>query len=434
MAASKNTSFNVRPDRHTSEEISALAGEKGVVVFDETLGINKYWNGSEWVGTASATNFIFVNSKDDLPTASGGVITLEAEKTYYFTTDIDLTGDRLVGSQDTVILGSSSENSSITSTGLSASEYLFYTDFTTPIRHITFKDHDLGVGVNTSNLGAQPIALDWYGVNFTNLGTSLVCGDIDNIILTVCAILSGGQFVFIGSVGTIGINSSIFVGDGSANPLIQVTSAATVTRRFRVIYSAFVAFGSTEAIDVEVGATLPIEGFILDTCNFSGGGNYLPSLDHTSNEALFSNNVGITNSADVSQYYMNGNATATTVSVIGDLYKVSGTTTSSSVTSKFTNTDNRATYIGVLDKFFKVTATLSLNSGNNNQVGVYIAKNGVALNESEIYVTTNSGGRAEAAVVQTLTQLTTNDYIEVFVENDTSTSNITVTDLNVIIE
>lgn len=432
--ATKNTSFNVRPDKHTSDEINNLAGEKGVVVFDETLGVNKYWNGSEWVGSPSADNFIFVNSKDDLPTASGGVITLEAEKTYYFTTEIDLVGDRLVGSQDTVILGSSSENSSITSTGLGASEYLFYTEFTTPIRHITFKDHTLGVGINVSNSGAQPIALDWYGVNFTNLDTSLVCGDIDNFILTVGAILNGGQFVFIGSVGTIGINSSIFVGDGSAQPLIQVTSAATITRRFRVIYSAFIAFGSTEAIDVEVGATVPTEGFILDTCNFSGGGNYLPSIDHTDNKALFNNNVGITNSADVSQYYMNGNATATVVSVVGTTYKVLGATTSASVTSKFTNTDNRATYVGSLDRFFKVTTTLSMNSGNNNQIGIYIAKNGVVLPESEIYITTNSGGRAEAAVVQTLVQLTTNDYIEIFVENDTSTSNITVTDLNVIVE
>lgn len=429
-----NTSYEVRPDKHTLAQINELNPEEGVVVFDTDSKVNRYWNGTDWVGAPSATNFIFINTKTDLPTASAGVITLEANKTYYFTTDIDLLGDRLVGSQNTTILGSSSENSSITSTGLSASEYLFYTDFTTPIRHITFKDHDLGVGVNVSNSGAQPIALDWYGVNFNNLGTSLVCGDIDNIILTVCAILNGGSIVFIGSVGTIGVNSSIFVGDGAAEPLIQVTSAATIIRRFRVTYSAFVASGSTEAIDVEVGATVPTEGFILDTCNFSGGGVYLPSLDHTSNEALFSNNVGITNSADISQYYMVTNLTTTPVALQGTAYKIEGVTTSASVTSKFTNTDNRATYIGSLDKFFKVTATLSCNSGTNNEIGIYVAKNGVILPESEVYITANSGGRAEAGTVQALVRLTQNDYIEIFVENETTAQDITVTDLNVIIE
>lgn len=128
MATTKRTRYALRADRHTSDEISNLEASEGAIVFDTDVKVNRYWNGTEWVGAPSANNFIFINSKSDLPTASGGVITLEANKTYYFTTDIDLTGDRLVGSQDTVILGSSSENSSITSTGLSASEFLLYSD------------------------------------------------------------------------------------------------------------------------------------------------------------------------------------------------------------------------------------------------------------------------------------------------------------------
>ena len=38
---------------------------------------------------------IFVSSKDDLPTASGGVITLLDNVTYFFTTEVDLLGDYL---------------------------------------------------------------------------------------------------------------------------------------------------------------------------------------------------------------------------------------------------------------------------------------------------------------------------------------------------
>ena len=129
--------------------------------------------------------------------------------------------------------------------------------------------------------------------------------------------------------------------------------------------------------------------------NFSGGGTYLAGVDSSDNKALFQNNVGINNSADVSQYYMNGNATATTIATIGTEVKVAGTTTSSSVTQKFTNTDNRATYIGALTRFFKVSATLSLTSGNGHQIGVYVGKNGTILSDSEIYGTTNAGGRAE---------------------------------------
>lgn len=56
------------------------------------------------------------------------------------------------------------------------------------------------------------------------------------------------------------------------------------------------------------------------------------------------------------------------------------------------------------------------------------------LPASEIYVTTNAGGRAESAVVQVIVSLVENDYIEIFVENDTAATDITVTEMNVIVE
>ena len=131
---------------------------------------------------------------------------------------------------------------------------------------------------------------------------------------------------------------------------------------------------------------------------------------------------------------MNGNTTATTVAATAVAYKVAGTTTSSSITQKFTNTDNRATYAGALQNNFRASAVMSFNAGTNDQIGVYIAKNGTVLPESEVYVTANSGGRAESAVVQTLVSLEENDYLEIFVENESSVTDITVSELNVTIE
>jgi len=153
------------------------------------------------------TNVTFVATKEDLPAPSSGIITLEPDRTYYFTDHVDLTGDRMVGAANTTILGASSENCSVTSTGLSLTEPLFLTDYTTPIRHITFKGEGVGIEVNPSNTGVQPIALDWTGVNFQDFDISCLFGDIDNFIYSKGAILSAGEFVFAGSVGTIGICS-----------------------------------------------------------------------------------------------------------------------------------------------------------------------------------------------------------------------------------
>lgn len=407
----------------------------GNLIYKSGDGSFHYSNGSGW--TKLWGEFIqrqyYISQKSDFPTAVNGVITLEDSAAYIITAPVDLTGDRLVCGANSCLLGTSSENSFLTSTGLSGN-YLVTSDFTLPIRHITFHDVGKAIGLNVNNTGARPIAIDWTGVNFVGCDTNIFIGKISNFIFNKGAILGSGTIIINDSIETFGIENSLFTGSGSAYDIFEVKASAVVTRRFRIIYSSIVAFGSTVGIDFNSSSEVPTEGYILDFVNFSGGGTYLSGFTFSDNEALFTRNTGVNNSADVSQYYMNGNATATTVSATGTEYKVAGTTTSSSVTQKFTNTDNRATYNGALNRFFKVTAALSVSSGNNNEIGVYIAKNGVIIADSEIYGTTNSGGRAESIVVQSLVQLTSGDYIEIFVENNTATTNITVTDLNVIIE
>ena len=45
----KNTSYNVRPDRHTSSEIALLKPEESVIVYDTDEKVNKFWNGASWI-------------------------------------------------------------------------------------------------------------------------------------------------------------------------------------------------------------------------------------------------------------------------------------------------------------------------------------------------------------------------------------------------
>lgn len=386
-------------------------------------------SGSELLGL---DKFQFVQSKEDLPAAVAGVITLEAGKAYLFIGDVDLAGDRLALSATTAILGSSSETSSLTSTGL-GTDYLITTSSTMPIQNITIKNVTNAISVNPSNV-ASGIALDWRSVNFSGCTINGRFGNIANFIMDNAAIIGKGKFEFFGTADTVAINNSLLSGDGTAYSMIDIQSTATITRRFRVIYSSFIATASTVAINVDVGATIPSESYILNVCNFAGGGTYLTGVLATDNKALFLKNVGIINSRDISQYFMNGNATETVIAVVSTPVKILGATTSAAVTSKFTNTDNRATYNGALNGYFKVSATLSLESANNNQIGIYIAKNGVILPESETYITTGGTGKGENAFVQTLVTLNENDFIEIFVENNTGTTNITVSDLNVVIQ
>lgn len=395
-------------------------------VFEEFIRFNTGFNTA--LGGSGA--FYFVSSLSELPKAQSGVITLKANATYLFTGTVDLLGSRLVGSQNTVILGASSENSRITSTGLSVGVALFTTEWTTPIRHVSFQDVDTALNIDGSI--NPPLALDWTGVNFLNVPNVGKIDTADNWIYSKGAFLNSQNLQFDGSHGTIGIDNSIFVGSGSAGNILDILSTATITRRFRLIYSSVVAFGSTVGINVNSSATIPIEGYILDTINFSGGGTYLSGVDYTDNKTRFVNSKGIENTAEIGNYFMTNNVVSTTISLVDTAVKVLGTSTANSINQKFTHTNNRLTYVGALTRNFQVTATLSLTSGNNNIIGVYVAKNGVVITSSEMYSTTSSGGRAESITCQTILELNENDYIEIWVENSTGTADITVEYLNVI--
>lgn len=401
---------------------------------NEQDNLLNFINDLEVKANAIGTDVVFVNGLEDLPDPVGGVITLEAGKTYFITGNLDLNGSRLETGGVVTLYGTSSETSSLTSTGLADGTPLLTSRYTIPVRFITFKDVHTAIYIDDNGGANAPLAVDWFGVNFLDVTVVGEVGTVDNFIFDTGAFLDAQALKFTGTVGTVGFSNSLFQGDGTAANILEIAATASISRRFRIIYSSVIAFTNAVGITVSSSATIPVEGFILDTVNFSGGSTYVSGITSSDNKSRWSECRGIDNSSAISNYYMNGNATATTIGTIGTAVKVAGTTTSAAITSKFTNTANRATYDGAILRNFKVTTVLSADSGNNNEVGIYIAKNGTILPESEVYITTNAGGRAEGGVAQVIVALAQDDYVEVFVENSTSATNITVSELSVIVE
>lgn len=375
-------------------------------------------------------NLVLISQKSDFPDPVANVITLEDNKTYEILTTVDLLGDRLVSGQNTTILGASSENCILTSTGLGVGVALLTSSYTCPIRHISFKDVD--TALDFDGFG-NTMALDWVGINFVNVPNIGTIKDADNFIFSRGASLNSQGLIFDGMIGTIGLDNSLFQGSGLVGNIIQVLPTCVITRRFRMDTSALIAFGSTVGIDFSPLTTVFNESYILDTVNFSGGGTYLAGVMEDDNKTLFTRCNGINNSAEIGSYHMINNATATTIVATTTPIKVLGTTTASTLNQKFTHIDNRLTYVGSIQRNFKISCTSSCESSNNNQIGFYIAKNGVILNESVINITTSGTGKSENKTIQALVLLQENDYIELFVENNTGTNDVTVTNLNLII-
>lgn len=392
-------------------------------------GVNEIAGELEKLKNKISNEFLIVYTIADLPTPISNVITLADNVTYYFINDLDLVGNRLVSGADTAILGASSENCSITSTGLGVGVPLLTSVYTTPIRHITFKDVD--TCLDFDGLGGT-MALDWTGVNFENIPNVGTLKDFNNFIFSKGAFLNSKGLIIDGTVGTIGVDNSIFVGSGAAGNIIDILPTCVVTRRFRIIYSAFVVFGSTTGINVDVSATIPTESYILDTVNFSGGATYLAGINDTSNKALFVNCVGITNVSANGQLYMQNNATITTVVAPSTFYKVLGTTIPSTDNSKFSHANNRLTCDAEVSRKYLIQCSVSFDSGNNNvcEFGFYDSQLATVRTPSRILATANSAGRAESVTFFCVVSMISGDFLEVHAANNTGANDITVTDMN----
>ena len=370
--------------------------------------------------------FVLVESLSDLPTPISGVITLSGGYTYLFLKHIDLLGSRIVCGQDTVIVGWSSENCSITSTGLSSSTALITSVYSLPIRSISFT-HGLvfdlqGDGTTT--------ALDWFGVNLLNCASGGTIKDYTNFVAGDSALLNSGGFTFDGTIGTIAFSNCLF-DVASTKTAINVLSTCTITRRLRIIYSSFVILSGETGIDFSTSASVGDEKYILDTCNFSGGGTYTTGVTYTENKALFVNCVGIPNTSTKGFMYMLNNVTDTTIGAgnANVWLKALGTTTSGT-NSKFTHTTNRLTYNGAFVSSFLVTINATVRSGSVNQnISIGVAKNGTIIAESEGIIRTSTANAEHGGSTQAVLEMSSTDYIELFVRN-TSVSDIRVSDFN----
>lgn len=376
--------------------------------------------------------FVFVNSKTDFPAAVSGVITLADNVTYFITKTIDLTGDRLLAGQNTCIIGGSSENCFLISTGLDANTALITSNWSLPMRNLSITH---GTALNLDATGNSTAALDWLGVNFTNCTNVGLIKSYSNFIMSDCALLNSAGMVFDGTIGTVGMVNCLLSGI-AASTTVSFPSTLTITRRIRIIYSSFVAFGGATALNLSTSAVVPVESYILDTVNFSGGATYTAGVTYTDNKAFFSNCKGVVNSSAIGQMYYTNNTTQNTITTQNVFEKILGVTTASAINQKFSHTDNRLTYTGGLARSFKITAAVSANSVTTAQatILVRIAKNGVTITESESQATTSATNRNENFFSQAIVEMTTNDFIEMYIANASSALNLLATELNVVVE
>lgn len=119
---------------------------------------------------------------------------------------------------------------------------------------------------------------------------------------------------------------------------------------------------------------------------------------------------------------------ATTIATPSTFVKVAGTTTMVSGAHRVDMPqDNRLRYLGIATVHIHLVANLSVSCAANNQhISFAIFKNGVKVDHSQMDHLIGTGTDVKIMAIHADMDLTTNDYVELWVSNETSTGAVTV--------
>lgn len=129
------------------------------------------------------------------------------------------------------------------------------------------------------------------------------------------------------------------------------------------------------------------------------------------------------------EVHMHDNATETIIATSNTPVKVLGITSAGKL-NKFIHTNNRLTYIGSETIVFPFSCTISASrvGGGSEDYTFYLAINDVVQNKTHIRRTLTSTGGSIS--LTSLLELETNDYVELWVENNTGTGDTLIEDMN----
>jgi hypothetical protein len=131
-------------------------------------------------------------------------------------------------------------------------------------------------------------------------------------------------------------------------------------------------------------------------------------------------------------YFDFSSQSITSITQSNTWYKLNTDTQSVFSRNGLTHSNNRITNTSD-SKIVKVEAISSLQASNNKEIHMAFFKNDTLLPCTEQSINTGSANRITALPIHCIAELETNDYIEVWVKNATSASNVTIDNINVIV-
>lgn len=371
------------------------------------------------------TKRVVVNVLADFPAAVSGVITLADDTEYFLGDSVNVGITTFAWGSNTVISGLLQSVVTLTYTGTGDMFTITNTGgriqgieiSCTSGRVFNFSDStDSAFRVIDTIINAATLGL------FNSTGTN---GSIIRFTNLLSSTFTTNGFKFTGG------HNGFFMDVTSVNPAAGILlDLGTATFQKFTVNNLItdIAAGATFLSGAAGSANINATGSgTVNENTISGAGTVLSGIAAGDSRWEFFQNNKIIDTRPDGLLYMQGNATNTVITTAGVYVIIAGTRTVGP-TSQFTGTTaGRLTYNGVKDVRVPITVSVSVEpvSGTNKNISIRLAKNGTTIAGSQRTVRADSGSPI-SMTMPWQEDMSTNDYVEAFITNDTDTVNVLV--------
>lgn len=376
------------------------------------------------VASASGTNVVIVNQLSDFPTPIGDVITL-VDNTNYIISSAVSTSNRFILGNNNLITANNLFSPILTSTTSGSM-------FTGVDKNFIISDISIDCPngkVFDLSSPSFPNGNEFFIENLTILNCASV-GTFNNLrTVDVDNFLAGNATQGINIIGAqwsfFAFDKTVFL--STSNTFIGFDFGVSVHDKVEINRTTITAPAGAIGIKGAASSANISPNKIASVITGDYGGGLTPLSGITSNDIRweFIGNAGIPDSVCDALMAFNGNSAETIISFINTPVKVIAAWVVES-SNRFTlTTDGRATYNGERDLSIPIDVAIDLKSASGGSINVsaYIALNGSVIAASKTPMVVSSSTIAFANIPWQLST-SQNDFIEVYVENNSGTINL----------
>jgi hypothetical protein len=230
---------------------------------------------------------------------------------------------------------------------------------------------------------------------------------------------------FLNGLGVTGTISQ--VGDVTGVPVLDISGVNNYIRNLEEGSGISLNLSAEDGIEIShnftidsVGEPIVQNGGAASPTFVSIEGGAGIAVDTTGTRVVISS----TETLSFATITMAGNSTATTIASTATAVKAAGTFVVGDVSSGFTAaTSGRITHTGPQSRHvINALVTLDAASGSNHLLSIFIAVNGVIVSTKMTDTVSHGSPRAIATFINIV--LDTDDYVEIFVRNESATTNV----------